>query len=191
MSTASLYKEENGLENKLEQTEIYVTSDSVFWAAMRSKEIYPFSVSLTEQSVQVAYDMKAVSKFIPGVSSGSVEMDELAAHGSVVLWKAVIALMKMLARYDTEEKLAKTVKGNAEETFAYTTDQYLVWVLSFRGITPSRVSSRGKDTSFEFGRDKIEQLKNFLFFPYRGNVNNYLSMRNVWRQARTFRQIYQ
>jgi hypothetical protein len=183
----AIYQENNGLEKSIDQSRVYTTSDSSFWTAMRSKEIYPFRVSLTENCIQVSYEMDKVAGLIPEVINGSTPIDELDAHGGIVLWKALIGLMKMLSRYDVDLKFDRTAPGEQEKIHAYTTDQYLVWVLSFRGITPTRVASRGRDTSFEFGPEKIEQLKDFLFRPYMGNMQNFSSMKNIWRQAKTFR----
>lgn len=180
---STLHQEVNGQNINLPSSKVYGTSDSIFWAAMLSKGIYPFKISLTEQAIQVSYELEKVAGFITEVSSGKTEINELDAHGSTVLWKAVIGVMKMLSRYEIDRNLAGVGSG---EPHAYTTDQYLVWVLSFRGITPSRIISRGNDAAFEF--DSIDELKDFLFFPFTGNLHDYASMRGVWKQAKNFRK---
>jgi hypothetical protein len=189
--SATMHQETNGHLEGIDQTDIYVTSDSSFWAAMLSKEIYPFKVSLTENAIQVTYEMKSVSMWIPEVSNGSTPISERDALASIIIWKAIIGAMKMLSRYYIDLKLASTDPGEREKILAHTTDQYLVWVLSFRGIVPSQVLSRGRDTSFEFGMDKIESLKIFLFIPYTGTMQNYGSMKTIWRQAKAFRDMIQ
>src|ERR1035437_4983075 len=98
----AIYQEENGLEKSIDQSRVYTTSDSSFWTAMRSKEIYPFRVSLTENCIQVSYEMDKVAGLIPEVINGTTPIDELDAHGGIVLWKALIGLMKMLSRYDVD-----------------------------------------------------------------------------------------
>jgi len=189
--SATMYQETNGRLEEIDQTDIYTTSDSSFWAAMLSKEIYPFKVSLTANAVQVTYEMKSVSMWIPEVSSGSTLISERDAMSSIIIWKAIIGVMKMLSRYDVDLKLASTDPGEREKILARTTDQYLVWVVSFRGVIPSQVQSRGRDTSFEFGMEKIESLKQFLFIPFIGTMQDYASMKAIWRQAKAFRDMIQ
>jgi hypothetical protein len=191
MVITPMHSEESGTGCDLEKSQIYVTSDSTFWAAMRSKEIYPFKFQLTENSVEVSYALDTVSSFIHDVSKGVVKIDELTAHGTTVMWKAIIGFMKMLSRYDNDLKFAPTGPGEKERIHAFTTDQYLVWVLTYRGITPTQVSSRGKDTIFEYSQEKITQIKDFLFSSYIGSSKDLTYTRNVWRQAKTIQRIVQ
>jgi len=168
--------------SKLGTDDLYATSDASIWAALRSHNIFPIKVELTDTAVRVYYRTPQVMALIPDISSGFADIDELDAHGTTVLWKAVIGFMKMLSRYEVDKSVS-----DSEESYAYTTDQYLIWAAAFRKIYPSRVTHRGRDAAFVYTEEQIEELKSFLFFSYAGKMSDYTSMRGVWKQAKTFR----
>ncbi len=169
----------------IDPSDVYTTSDQPFWSAMRAKEVYPFRVALTDSTVQLSYEMKAVLPYFSEVINGKSSIYELSAYGTIVLWKAQIGAMKMLSNYSTDLTLAKTAgPGEKNKIHAHTTDQYLVWVLSYRGVSPVKFVSRGRDTMFEFGPEQIAQVEAIFFEPFMGDVNQIINMRNTWRNAR-------
>ena len=179
----TLYSNENASETET-GLDIYTTSDFITWAALRSQEVHPFKVHLTDTSIQVSYRLDQVSALLPTISSGSMEIDENTAHSCTVIWKAMIGFMKMVSRFEVDKKM--NARGVA--CIAYTTDQYLMWVVSLRGAFPYRVTTRGNDAAFEFEEKQLESMKQFLFSRFVGKLSDYTAMRAVWRQAKTFKK---
>jgi hypothetical protein len=177
----SLYSNENISDSG---PDVYTTTDFITWAALRSKEVHPFKVELTDTSIRVSYRLEQVSDYLPTISSGSMEIDENTAHSSTVIWKAVIGFMKMLSRFEVD----KRINTRGMDCTAYTTDQYLMWVVSLRGAFPYRVTTRGNDAAFEFEEKQLEDMKQFLFSRFVGKLSDYSAMRAIWRQAKTFKK---
>ena len=167
---------------KISKDDLFVTSDATIWAALRSRNTFPLKVALTDTAIQVSYLAKDVMEFIPNISSGVANLDELSAHGATVIWKAIIGFMKMLSKYEMGKQVEKP-----EDNYAYTTDQYLIWVAGFRKIYPQRVTGRGRDAAFVYTEEQIDLLKMFLFTSYSGKMSDFTQMRGVWKQAKIFR----
>ena len=82
---------------KISKDDLFVTSDATIWAALRSRNMFPLKVALTDTAIQVSYLSKDVMEFIPNISSGVANLDEISAHGATVIWKAIFGFMKMLS----------------------------------------------------------------------------------------------
>ena len=162
---------------------MYTTSDQSIWAALRSRDVHPYKVDLTDISISVSYDSRQMAPLISKILGNQITMDEFSAHGSMNIWKSIIAIMKMLEKYEND-KNHPTDPGR--KCVAFTSDQHLMNALAYRNIDASNTITVNSDKVliYEFDEAKCQEIKEILFSSCTGDLSDHIRMRGIWRKIK-------
>ena len=184
-----LYEVSNKTTTEVSGKDEYVTYDSSFWAAMTSRDIFPIRISLFAKSIKIEYERKAVAEYIGLISAGSANIEELDALGTIIKWKAVIGVLKMLYKYKIDfENNEAADPENKKDIYANTTDQNTILSLSFRNINPVYVINVSGLSCFCYSRESIAEIEEFFFFPWKGTQSDYAIMKDQWHFTKSSRR---